>query len=51
MWERNFNQLPLARALAMDQTQSPGMCPDWESDQLPLASQNDPQTTEHTGQG
>ena len=30
MWERNIDWLPVACALAGDQTYNPGMCPDQE---------------------
>ena len=29
--EKNINQLPLMQTPTGDQTDNPGMCPDWES--------------------
>ena len=46
MCERNIDGLPLAGALAGDQTYNPGMCPDWELNWRPFGLQDDTQPTE-----
>ena len=46
MCKRNINQLPFAKVPTGDQGHNPGMCPDWESNQQPLALQDDAQPTE-----
>ena len=43
---RNINWLPLAHTVTRDQTHSPGMCPDGESNQAPFSLWDNAQPTE-----
>ena len=46
MCEGNIGRLLLRRALTGDRTCSPGVCPDWESNQRHLLCDDDAQPTE-----